>query len=80
MSAFERQELYRKALGVVGAWKFPEGTFLHGWEIGTDRDDLVRDSTLNPVNDYTVFGETFEKIALAFDVPTNLLITSADGS
>lgn len=80
MSAFERQELYRKALGVAGAWKFPEGTFLHGWENGMGTFGVVRDSTLNPVNDYMVFGETFEKIALAFDVPTNLLITSADGS
>ena len=62
MSAFERQELYRKALGVVGAWKFPEGTFLH-LDGGVLELGIVRDSTLNSMNDYQVFGETFENVA-----------------
>ena len=41
---------------------FPEGTFLH-LDGGVLELGIVRDSTLNSMNDYQVFGETFENVA-----------------
>lgn len=41
---------------------FPEGTFLH-IDGGVLELGIVRDSTLNSMNDYQVFGETFENVA-----------------
>lgn len=53
---------YNKYPTTVEWFLFPEGTwlFLDG---GTLDLGLVRDSTLNSVNDYTVFAETFESAA-----------------
>ncbi len=41
---------------------FPAGTFLH-LDGGSLELGLVRDSTLNEVNDYQLFGESFENVA-----------------
>ena len=41
---------------------YPEGSFLF-LDGGTLELGIVRDSTLNSTNDYTVFGETFENVA-----------------
>lgn len=43
-------------------YMFPEGSFL--WLDGGTLDlGIVRDSTLNATNDYSIFGETFEEVA-----------------
>jgi hypothetical protein len=42
---------------------FPEGAFIHV-DGGSLELGLVRDSTLNSTNDFQMFGETFENVAL----------------
>jgi hypothetical protein len=42
---------------------FPEGEFIHV-DSGSLELGIVRDSTLNSTNDYQIFGETFENVAL----------------
>lgn len=61
-------------------YMFPEGTFLF-LDGGTLDLGLVRDSTLNATNDYKMFVETFEGVAMRG--PESLRVTStlrADGS
>ncbi|MDH4038568.1 MAG: major capsid protein [Candidatus Krumholzibacteria bacterium] len=48
--------------GEIDAYVFPEGTFLH-IDSGDLELGIVRDSTLNSLNDFQVFGETFENVA-----------------
>jgi len=52
---------------------YPEGSFLY-LDGGTLELGVVRDSTLNATNDYTIFGEGFEN--LAFIGPESLKVTS----
>jgi hypothetical protein len=42
---------------------FPEGAFIHV-DSGSLELGIIRDSTLNSTNDYQIFGETFENVAL----------------
>jgi len=42
---------------------FPQGTFLH-LDMAELNLGIVRDSTLNSTNDFQIFGETFENVAL----------------
>jgi len=42
---------------------FPEGQFIHV-DGGSLELGIVRDSTLNSTNDYQIFGETFENVAM----------------
>jgi hypothetical protein len=41
---------------------YPEGAFIHV-DMGSLELGIVRDSTLNEINDYQIFGETFENVA-----------------
>jgi hypothetical protein len=61
---------------------FPAGTFLH-LDMAELNLGIVRDSTLNSTNDYQVFGETFENVALigseqaAYWITANICPTGA---
>lgn len=54
---------------------YVEGAFIHV-DGGSLELGLVRDSTLNSTNDYQMFGETFENVALLGPAQSALWITS----
>lgn len=54
---------------------FPEGAFIHV-DGGSLELGLVRDSTLNSTNDFQMFGETFENVALLGPAQSALWLTS----
>lgn len=54
---------------------FVEGAFIHV-DGGSLELGLVRDSTLNSVNDFQMFGETFENVALLGPAQSALWVTS----
>ncbi len=60
----------------VAQWAlFPEGAFIHV-DGGSLELGVVRDSTLNSTNDFSVFGETFENVALLAPTQAALWVTS----
>jgi len=54
---------------------FPEGAFIHV-DGGSLELGIVRDSTLNSTNDYQIFGETFENVALIGPAQSAYWVTS----
>jgi hypothetical protein len=64
----------------VDAFIFPEGSFLH-LDAGTLDLGLVRDSTLNSTNQFQMFSETFENVALVGPESVEVVLSlSPDGS
>lgn len=64
----------------VDAFMFPEGSFLH-LDAGTLDLGLVRDSALNSTNQFQMFSETFENVALVGPEAIEIILSlSPDGS
>jgi len=64
----------------VDAFMFPQGSFLH-LDAGTLDLGLVRDSTLNSTNQFQMFSETFENVALVGPEALEIILSlSPDGS